>query len=275
MSTPRTRRTLCTVSPYLRQCTPPGVLADVAADGARDLRRRIRRVIETVGRRGDGNREIGHARLHDGGLGQGVDRHDAAELRHRDHDAPLVRQRAAGQARPRAARDDGHAGRVAAPQHLDQLGFVIGNRDRRRQLAVHRQAVALVRPRLLGRREQRRRRQDGRELGVDGGIEHQGRIRAAGIGRAVGARLPAPSIIPHRRPQGTATGASPQGPFRSMAIRSGAVCLESGASGALRRGIIATSPNQENTMRTSRFLCGLAIAACAALALPAASRRRR
>ena len=90
-----------------------GVLGDVAADRAGDLRRRIGRVVQPVRRGRLGDREIAHARLHDGGARQRIDRQDALELRQRQDDALAVRHRAAGQAGAGAARDHGHARRMA------------------------------------------------------------------------------------------------------------------------------------------------------------------
>ena len=127
------------------------VLGDVAADRAGDLRRRIRRVVEAVRRGGLGDREVAHARLHDRGARQRIDREDPPELRERQHDAvacPAAR-RPTGWC-PRRARRPGTRGRVAAPQDRDDLRLVLGERDRRRQLAIQREAVAFVRPRVLG-----------------------------------------------------------------------------------------------------------------------------
>ena len=50
-----------------------GVLRDVAADRARDLRRRIGRVVQAVRRGGLRDREIAHAGLHARGAGFGID----------------------------------------------------------------------------------------------------------------------------------------------------------------------------------------------------------
>ena len=64
--------------PVLEAVHAAGVLGDVAADRARDLRRRIRRVVEAVRRRRFGDREVAHAGLHDGGARERVDRRGCA-----------------------------------------------------------------------------------------------------------------------------------------------------------------------------------------------------
>jgi hypothetical protein len=137
--------------PVLETVDAARVLADVAADRACDLRRRVGRIVEPVGGGRSGDREVAHTRPHDRRALHRVDRHDVAEFGHRHDHAALVGQRAPRQARARAAGDDGHACRMATAQHFDELRFVLGNRDGRRQFAVHREAVALIGPRVLGR----------------------------------------------------------------------------------------------------------------------------
>jgi hypothetical protein len=64
---------------------------------------------------------------HDGRARQRIDRQDALNFGQRQHDAVRGRQRAAGQARARAARDDGHARGMAQAQDRDDLPFVSGS----------------------------------------------------------------------------------------------------------------------------------------------------
>ncbi len=149
-----------------------GVLRDVAADRARDLRRRIGRIKQPVrgGRLRD--REVAHARLDDGRSRERIDRDDATKLRERQHDAIHGRQCAAGQARSRATRDHRHARRVTKRKDRDDLRLVLGQHDRARLLAIQREAVALVRARVLGRRQQRRGRHEGGQRRSERRIEH-------------------------------------------------------------------------------------------------------
>ena len=64
---PRSFSMLCTRQAVLEAMHAAGVFGDVAADRARDLATRVRRVVEAVWRRRLGNRQIAHARLHRGG----------------------------------------------------------------------------------------------------------------------------------------------------------------------------------------------------------------
>jgi hypothetical protein len=158
--------------PVLEAVHPAGILGDVAADRARDLRRGIGRVVEPVSGGGLGNREVAHPRLHDRGAGELIDAQDPVELGEREQHAALVRQRATRKARSRAAGDDRDARIEAAPEDRDDLRLGLGQRHGGGALAVQRQPVALVRPRFLGGSEQRRGRQDRRQLGMYARIEH-------------------------------------------------------------------------------------------------------
>ena len=62
--------------PVLEAMHAARVLGDVAADRAGDLRRRIRRVVQTVGRGRLRDRQVAHARLHDCGARERIDRDD-------------------------------------------------------------------------------------------------------------------------------------------------------------------------------------------------------
>ena len=158
----------------LQAVNAAGVLGDVAADRAGDLRRRIGRVVKTVRCSRFGDRQVAHAGLDDRRSRERVDGEDPPELGERQQHATLVGHRAAGETRPRAAGDHRHPRRVAAPEDLDHLRLAVGDGDGGGQFAINGQAVAFVRPCFFGRRQQRRRRQDRRKLGMDGGIEHLG-----------------------------------------------------------------------------------------------------
>ena len=86
-----------------------GVLRHIAADGAGALAGGIGRV--EIALRLDGQRDIqiDHAGLHHRALVFQIDFEDAIHAREADDHAALARDRAAAQARPRAAAHDGHA----------------------------------------------------------------------------------------------------------------------------------------------------------------------
>src|SRR5205823_12382806 len=102
------------------------VLRDVAADRTGDLRRRVWRVIQAIGRDRLGDREVTHARLHDSRARFAVDRNNPVELRERENDAGRCRHSAARQTRARAARDDRNTRLVTPPQNRDDLRFGVG-----------------------------------------------------------------------------------------------------------------------------------------------------
>ena len=66
----------------------------------------IGRVVEAMTLHGVGDAEIGHARLGDDAAVGDIDLEDAVELAHAEQHAVGERQRAAGQRRAGAARDD-------------------------------------------------------------------------------------------------------------------------------------------------------------------------
>src|SRR5690606_30805099 len=76
-----------------------GVLRDVAADGAGDLRGRVRRVIEAFMLHRLGDAQVGDTRLRDHNTVGIVDLEDAVELAHHEQDRILERQGAAGKRR--------------------------------------------------------------------------------------------------------------------------------------------------------------------------------
>ena len=126
-----------------------GVLGDVAADRADDLRRRIGRVEV---RRPDGQRDLGvrHARLDDDALVGQVDLEHRAHPRERDEHALLDGQRAARQARAGAARDPRHAGVRAGLDDVAHLARARRQHDDAGRGLVLQQPVGLVRAQLVG-----------------------------------------------------------------------------------------------------------------------------
>ncbi len=130
------------------------------------------------------------------------------------------------------------------------------------QLAIHREAVALVRPRFLGRGEQRCRRQDRCELGVDGRIEH--RVGRAEEGTGTCRTLPEPAfrpIIPHRgRHAGAAAGPGPpeDGVFGPCYTRRRAflrIRAPGAFRGRLRRPTDTATPETPHAPITACFAC--------------------
>ncbi len=71
-----------------------GIHADIAADGAGQLRRRVGRIEETVGRDRVRDRQIGDAGLDDGGAVVEVDLQDAVHAGQRDHQRVRLRDSA-------------------------------------------------------------------------------------------------------------------------------------------------------------------------------------
>src|SRR3954467_8812880 len=133
----------------LEAMNAPGILRYVAADGARDLARWVGRVIKAVRRRHFGNDGVPYARLHDGDTRSRINAHYAHELRHGEEHAIAGRQ---GAAREAGARPAGHYGYVeisAGSEDALYLLFGLGQRDHHRHLAIGRQAVAFVGPRVF------------------------------------------------------------------------------------------------------------------------------
>jgi hypothetical protein len=81
-----------------------GVLGDIAADAAGDLRRRVGGVEQAMRGGGLGDRQVAHARLHARGACVRVDGQDAVEARQAQQHAAGKGQRPARQTRARAAR---------------------------------------------------------------------------------------------------------------------------------------------------------------------------
>src|SRR6266498_3816735 len=151
MSTPRTRRTLWTVRPYLRQCTPPAFSATLPP------------IVQAICELGSGAKYSPYgaaasviARLRTPGCTTAV-----REI------GSIVRMRL------NFARDNRYTRGVAQRQHRGDLRLGLGQHDCGGPLAIQREPVALVRPRLLVGREQRGRRHNRRQLVVDDGVEHR------------------------------------------------------------------------------------------------------
>ncbi len=106
-----------------------GILRDVAADGARELRRRVRRVEEPVRGCGVRDREIGDAGLDPGEAPSGIHFENAVQSRQHQQDAAFHRQCAAGQAGAGASRHDRDAVPGCGPQHREYLVHAAGQRD--------------------------------------------------------------------------------------------------------------------------------------------------
>ena len=123
-----------------------GILRDVAADGAGDLRRGVRRVIEIAPADRVGNAQIRHARLrhHDAVLV--IDVENAVELREPEQNAVGQRQRAARERSARPARHHAHSVGVAVAENFRNLLGGRGQRHYHRQLPIGREPVGLVGP---------------------------------------------------------------------------------------------------------------------------------
>ena len=123
--------------------------------------------------RGFRNREVANTGLNGRCAGQRIDGEDPAEFCQRQHDAVRIRHRAAGKARPGAARNHGNARVEARLENGDDLRLVLGQKHRGGTLAKERKAIAFVGSRVLRGRQQRSRRQDRRELRVYRIVEHE------------------------------------------------------------------------------------------------------
>ena len=122
-----------------------GVLRDVAADGAGDLRGRIGRVIKAFMGDRVRDRQIGDAGLDHGDAVGEVDLLDPVELGHAQQHPVGQRQRAAGERGAGPARHHPDALVVAIAQHFRNLGGGLRQHHHHGQLAVGRQPVALIR----------------------------------------------------------------------------------------------------------------------------------
>ena len=197
MSTTFTARTLCTVRPYLRQCSPPEFSATFPPMEHAICEEGVRRVVEPVriGRLGDG--EVADPRLHPGDAAVGVQLEDAAELREAEEQPVLEGEGAPGKAGPGPAGDHRHALRRRDPH--DPLHFLdpIGENRHHRKAAIDGESVAFERAELFGLGEDRLARQEDEELG--GELLPSSRARAVveskggGAGHRITFRGPAPT----------------------------------------------------------------------------------
>ena len=110
-----------------------GIGADVSADGAELVARRVRRIEEPILR--DGRLEIGidDARLHDRDEVGAVDLEDCVHARHRDGQRAFDSRGAARKAAARAARDDRNAVRRCHAHELSHFGRARRQRHGERQ----------------------------------------------------------------------------------------------------------------------------------------------
>ena len=121
-----------------------GIFGDIAADRAGDLRGGVGGVIKAPMLDRAGDRRIGDAGLDDGDAVVEIDLLDAVELHHRNKDAVLKRQGAAGQRGAGAARHDLDV--VGMAPGKDGLEFFDGRGQHHgeRQVGVGGEAVALI-----------------------------------------------------------------------------------------------------------------------------------
>lgn len=153
------------MTPYFRQWAPPGIHADIAADGAGELRTRIRRIEKAVRGDGFGNIEIGDARLDHGNAVRQIDFEDAVHLRQAEHDGIFLRNGAAGERSAGAARHDGNAVAVAIAHDGRNLGRGARQGDGERQAAIGHEGVGLERHQLARLMHQAFRRQKIGQIG--------------------------------------------------------------------------------------------------------------
>ncbi len=146
---------------------PAGVHADIAADRAGELGRRVGRVEEAFRRDLAGDGEIGDAGLHLRGAVGVVDRKDAVHLGDADDDGILLRDGAAGERGARPARHHRHALLAAELQDRRDLLRRRGQHHRQRQAAIGGQRIRLIGAPLVLGGDQRLGRDQPGEAGDD------------------------------------------------------------------------------------------------------------
>ncbi len=166
------------------------VHADIAADHAGELARRVGRVEELLSPHRLGDAGIGDAGLHHGEAVGVVDLEDAVHPHHADHHGIGERQRAAGQAGAGAARDHPHPLLVQQAQDRGDLLGGFRQHDGERRLAIGGEPVGLV-----GAQPDR--------IGDHAGCRHeraQPRHDRVAAGDDIGFRR---GLLDHRRPPGS------------------------------------------------------------------------
>ena len=154
-----------------------GILRDVAADGAGDLRGGIGRVVEAFVRDGLADREVRDARLDHRDAVFKIDLADAVEFAHAEQHAVGKRQCAAGERGARPARHHADAVLVAIAQHAADLFGGLRQHHKERKLPIGREPVGLVRAHLALVRDDALARHDRRQRAHDLGAPRQhGRI---------------------------------------------------------------------------------------------------
>ena len=98
-----------------------GVLRDVAADAARDLGRRVWRVVEAVGRHRLGDLQVDDARLHPRRARRHIHLQDAVHLREREQHGIRQRPGTPGEARAGAPRHHRHGMALTDGEHRPHL----------------------------------------------------------------------------------------------------------------------------------------------------------
>ena len=121
-----------------------GVVRDVAADRAGLLRRGVGRVEQAMLCACGGQVDVDHAGLDAREAVLGVDLQHVLHARGREHDAAFDRRRAAGQAGPRAARDDRDPGAMQDAHGARRLVGRARQEDQLGTLTQHREPVGLV-----------------------------------------------------------------------------------------------------------------------------------
>ena len=136
--------------PVLQAMRPARVHGDIAADGAGDLARWVRRVEQAQIVHGSGDVAVGHPSLHPGGLVLGVDLEDFVHLRKPENHCILLRQRTASQRRPCPARHHRHLVVVAVSEYRCDLRRVFSQHHQHRHGAVTGETIGLIAFELIG-----------------------------------------------------------------------------------------------------------------------------
>ena len=159
-----------------------GIHADIAGDGAGELRGRVGGVEEAVFGHRRRDREVGDARLDADRAVGNVDGEDARHLRHADDDRVLLRDGAARERGAGAARHHLDAERPTGAQHGRHLLSRARQRHGERHPAIGGERVGLVGAPLVFPRHQTVMRQQRGERGDDLVAAREDR----GVGRGEG-----------------------------------------------------------------------------------------